>query len=251
MAQNSTWFQATNSVLNLAQLPLIVNAAAFDAGQLSKYQNAAKFKIDFAHRHLTLKMCTEFTNRKFLLPIQSGVTDYPLDTGISGESLKYHSWYNITAGSPYAQHLNFMKYEDYTDQYPDQTVLQSGPPEFMVQLPHDATLDVNTITPMVRVFPIPDASYTLQYQARLNFYPLTSSGSFIMWPPPYEHGLWMWAFEYLEVDLAEGREGMLGQLADEVISQIRVMSQNAEEVRKGVRLPRLTRRYRYRGTYFG
>lgn len=249
---NSTWLQATNSVLQLAQLPIIGNPANFDGGQISKYQAAARWKIDFAHRHLTLKMVTAFTNRKFTLPIQAGTTDYVLNTGISAESLKYHSWYNITAGSPYAQFLPVVKYEDYLDKWPDQTVVQSGPPEYMVQLPYDSQLDYPNPSPRIRVFPVPDAAYTLQYQARLNYYPLVNSGSVIAWPPEYEHGLWSWAWKFLEIDLAEGREAMLDALVDEVISRIRVVSMAAEEVRKGVRMPHLSsRRYRYRGSYFG
>ena len=248
---NSTWFEATNSVLNLAQLPNVGSTAAFDAGQMTKYQAAAMWKIDFAHRHLTLKMVTAFTNRKFQLPIQAGVTDYVLDVGISAESLKYHSWYNITAGSSYAQPLKFVKYEDYTDAWPDQTVIQSGPPEYMVQLPYDATLDAVNPLPRVRVFPIPDANYQLQYQARLNFYPLVDSSSILLWPPVYEHGLWAWAWKFLEVDLAEGREASLDALVDDVISRIRVVSMAAEEVRKAVRMMKMTSRNRFRGNYFG
>jgi len=247
---NSNWFQATNSVLNLAQLPLISTTNAFDAGQLTKYQNAAKFKIDFAQRHLTLKMVTAFTNRKFQLPISAGTTDYALDTGITAESLKYHSWYNITPGNAFDQSLPLMKYEDYTDQWTDQTVVPSGPPEVIVQLPYDRQLDVIGITPRVRVYPVPDASYTLQYQARLNFYPLVNSTSIILWPPEYEHGLWSWAWKFLEVDLAEGREAMLDALTDEVISRIRTVSMSAEEVRKGVRMPHLTWRRNFSRGYF-
>lgn len=242
---NSTWFATTNSVLQLAQLPLISSTASFDApigsGGLSKYQDAAKWKVDFAHRHLTLKMCTAFTQYKFSLSVQPGITDYILDTGINSESLSYHSWYNITAGSPYAGYLPLYKYEDYMDQWPDQTVIQSAPPQYVVQLPYDRTLDTGNPQPRIRVFPVPDAAYQLQYQARLNPFPLTTSSSIILWPPPYEHGLWTWAWKFLEIDLAEGREQMLDALVDDVISQIRVMSQKAEQVRKGVRLPHLGR----------
>lgn len=252
---NSTWYASTNSVLQLAQLPTILNTSSFDAptgsGGLSKYQDAAKWKIDFAHRHLTLKMCTAFTTYKFQLIIQPGITDYILDMGINSESLSYHSWYNITAGSPYAQFLRLMKYEDYTDIWPDQTIVQSGPPEYVVQLPYDRTLDTDNPMPRIRIFPVPDTTYTLQYQARLNPFNLVNAASQILWPPQYEHGLWSWAWQYLEIDLAEGREGSLAALVDEVISQIRVMSQKAEEVRKGVRIvPRLGNR-RYRRGYGG
>jgi hypothetical protein len=250
---NSNWFQATNSVLLLTQLPQVASPAIFDANQLTKYQSAARYKVDFAHRHLTLKMVTAFTNRKFQLPIQQGVTDYQLDTGISAESLKYHSWYNITAGSPYTGFLPLMKYEDYMNAWPDQTIIQSGPPQYVVQLPYDRQLDLNEPQPRIRIFPIPDNSYTLQYQARLNYYPLVSSGSIILWPPEYEHGLWSWAWKFLEIDLAEGREQMLDAMVDDVISRIRTVSQSAEEVRKGVRVCHLNGRYgrRFRGSYFG
>jgi hypothetical protein len=254
---NSSWFSATNSVLQLAQLPIVQSTTSFDApigsGGLSKYQNAAKWKIDFAHRHLTLKMCTAFTQYKFQLSINAGVTDYILDTGINSESLSYHSWYNITPGNPYAGFLPLLKYEDYLDRFPDQTVIYSSPPEYVVQLPYDRTLDTGNPMPRIRIFPVPDNTYTLQYQARLNPFSLVNSGSQILWPPQYEHGLWSWAWKFLEIDLAEGREQMLDAMVDDVISQIRVMSQKAEEVRKGVRILSLNgrHRYRYRGGYFG
>ena len=253
---NSTWFQATNSVLQLANLPPVQNTTTFDQGistgtGLTKYQNAAAYKIDFAQRHLTLKMVTAFIKYKFQLIIFQGTTDYILDTGINAENLSYHSWFNITAGSPYAQALRLVKYEDYTTRWPDQTVLQQGPPEFVVNLPYDRTLDTGNPQPRIRIFPIPDNTYTLQYQASLNATPLTASGSQILWPPQYEHGLWAWAWQMLEVDLAEGRDQQLLAMVDEVVSRIRVMSQNAEEVRKGVRMPHLSGRGRRYGTGTG
>jgi hypothetical protein len=255
---NSTWFQATNSVLNLAVLPQVVSTAVFDGGQLSKTQNAAKYKIDFAHRHLTLQVRTYMDNAKFSLPIQAGMSDYPLDLGISGEALRYHGWYNITPGGNYDRHLKFMLYEDYMNKWPDQTVVWSGPPQYIVQLPYDRQTDFPTGAfnpiPMVRVYPIPDTNYTLQYQAALNAPPLISSSSQILWPTAYEHGIWAWAWKFLEVDLAEGREMMLDALVDQVLSRIKLASQPASEVRKGVRMMRMNQGGYGRGRqggYFG
>lgn len=257
---NSTWIQATNSVLNLAQLPICQSEAAFNAGQLPKYQNAAKYKVDFAHRHLTLRVRTAFDNCRFQLPIQAGTTDYVLDTGINAESIKYHSWYNITAGSAYAQHLQFMLYEDYMDMWPDQTQVQQQPPCYVVQLPYDRSLDypVGAFAPMprVRIYPIPDDSYILEYQAALSAAPLTVATSQILWTQDYEHGLWAWAWNFLEVDLAEGREVQLEAMVDQVVTRIKLASQPAEEVRKGVRMMKMNNRRRsgWRrggGGYFG
>lgn len=250
----STWFQATNSVLNLAQLPLIASTSVFDSGVLTKYQSAAKYKVDFANRHLSLKLVTTTMNRKFSLTTTSGTQAYDLSSTTLSENLKTHSWYNITAGSSYVGPLNLVRYEDYLNSWPDQTIVPSGPPEFMVQVPYDATTDTPTLglTPLVWTFPIPDATYTLQYQAHLNATPLTSSGSNISWSPQYEHGLWTWAWKFLEVDLAEGREASLDALVDEVITRIKMLSTTAEEVRKGVRMMKLTsRRGHYGGSYFG
>jgi len=261
MAPNSTWIEATNSVLNLAQLPTVKSVAAFNAGQIAKYQTAAKYKIDFAQRHLGLSMTTAMSNAKFQLPIQQGVADYVLDIGISAEAIKYHSWYNTTANSSYAQHLKFMLYEDYMDMWPDQTptVIQSGPPQYVVQLPYDRSLDfapgATEPMPRVRIYPIPDAQYNLEYQGRLNAYSLTQASDQILWPKAYEHGLWSWAWKLLEVDLAEGREASLDALVDQVVSRIKVASQAASEVRKGVRMMSMNYGRRRRsgrgGGYYG
>jgi hypothetical protein len=251
---NSTWFMATNSTLTLAALPTIASTTLFDSGPLSKYQNLFKFQIDFAHRYLSNRMATRFTNRKFQLPIVEGTTTYVLDTGISGESLKYHSWVNNTPGNAYARVLKYMRYEDFEAAWPDPTIIQSGPPEYIVQLPLDRTLDVDNPQARVMVFPVPDNSYNLQYEARLNCYPLTSSASIIMWPPEYEHALWAWAKAYSEIDLAEGREQALLPLAEAVLNNVRIMSMEAEEVRKGVRLMTTwggRRRWRRSSGYFG
>lgn len=258
---NSNFFSATNSVLQLATLPPVQTAAIFDAGittgqGMTKYQNAAAYKIDFAQRHLNLKMTTAFTKYKFLLNIFQGTTDYILDTGINAENLAYHSWFNITAGSPYAAPLKLITYEDYTSQWPDQTVIQQGPPLYVVNLPYDRQLDSGNPMPRIRIFPIPDATYQLQYQASLNATLLTSgstpSQNQLLWPPQYEHGLWMWAWNMLEVDLAEGREAQLNAMVDDVVSRIRVQSQNAEEVRKAVRIMHYSGRRRrgYGSGYF-
>jgi len=234
----------------LAALPTIVNTTAFDNGPLSKYQNLYKFNVDFAHRYLSNRMATRFTNRKFQLPIAAGTTVYALDTGMSGESLKYHSWANITAGSSYASTLQYMKYEDFLQMWPDSTIIQSGPPQYIVQLPLDRTLDTTQPQARIQVYPIPDATYQLQYEARLNAYPLINSASIILWPPEYEHALWMWVKAWGEVDLAEGREQALLPLAEQVINNVRIMSMEAEEVRKGVRLPRMGGFWRRRATSY-
>jgi hypothetical protein len=250
----SNWFSATNSVLQLAQLPVIASTTVFDSGVLTKYQNAAKYKIDFANRHLALKVQTTMSNRKFTITTTAGTQAYALNTGILSENLKYHSWYNITAGSPYYGPLKLVKYEDYMDMWADQTIVQQGPPLYMVQVPYDGTTDTPALglNPMIWCYPIPDAVYTLQYQAHLNYNPLTASGSLISWPPQYEHGLWSWAWKFLEIDLAEGREQMLDALVDDVVTRIKVASQTAEEVRKGVRMLKLSgRRGQRGGGYFG
>lgn len=235
---NSTWYQCTNSALGLAALPTIMTTASFDNNvpPLSKYQDLYKRMVDFAHRFLSERMATRFTNRKFQLPIQTGTTVYTLDTGISGEALKFQSWVNLTAGSPYARVLKYMRYEDFLAMWPDSTIIQSGPPEYIVQLPLDRTLDTTQPQARVQVFPVPDNSYQLQYEARLNPYQLVDSSSIILWPPEYEHALWMWVKAYGEVDLAEGREQALIPLAEQVINNVRIMSMEAEEVRKGVRI---------------
>ena len=198
-------------------------------------------------------------NCKFQLPIQEGTTDYVLDTGISAEALRYHGWYNITPQSAYYGHLKFYLYEDYMNEWADQTQVQSGPPQYVVQLPYDRALDFSAGNfgpmPRVRIYPVPDANYTLQYQAALNPPVLTQSTDQILWPPAYEHGLWAWAWKYLELDLAEGRENGLEAMVDQVLTRIKLASQPASEVRKGIRMMRIGRRRGYRRSgssgYFG
>lgn len=255
---SSTWLQATNSLLGLAQLPLIPDATTFDGGQLTKYQDAAKRFFDLAHRQLSLKTTTNFTNRKFQLPISIGTLgtpstyQYALDLGINSEALKFHSFYNVTYGSSYATQLPVWKYEDYRTRWPEESQLWLAAPQAVIILPYDRTLDFPHGTPKVQIFPVPDANYNLEYQAKLNFYPLIKNDDLILWPPEYEHALWLWGQQWLEVALSEGREGAIAGFVQEAVNAVHIQSLTSIEVRKAVKLGiTMGRRRRFYGGYFG
>ena len=246
---NSTWFDCTNRVLGLAGLDQITDENTFDTLAMPKYQTLAKYLVLLANQMLSIRATRHFAERLIILNINAGTTDYAIDTGISPENIQLRTFFNVSTASPAKgqnREIRNWKYEEYLRKFPDQTIITRGSPQRWILLPVDRTLDSPEYK--VRIYPVPDQNYSLQYQAKLNAQPLEDSGSLILWPPEYEHALWLFAWNLLERDLGEGKEGNLEQLAREAAAQVRLASGVPADVRNApttMRLPTFRRRFEY------
>lgn len=245
---NSTWLQLTNATLLLAGLdPIPDDGTTFNVGPMAKYQDATKRFIQLGHQMMCVKAFRHFAER--LIPLQGfeGQSDYPLDTGMSPEGITLRSFFNVSPNVPQSYkntELRNWKYEEWLRRNNNPTInaTNTGPPTRWILLPLNRT----ALSPihMVRLWPTPDDNYLFQYKAKLNAYPLTLDTSIVLWPQEYEHVLTMFAWDLLERDLGEGKEGNIKALADKALAEVKLVSGVPEDIRKAPRTMRLPSRRR-------
>lgn len=248
---NSTWLEATNEVLALSSLPRIPSADAFNdetGDSLQKYQATTKQFVKLANMHLGVRARNHFATERFSFSTTVNTAIYELDTGLSPENIKFESFFNVTVGDNAAQNgeVFWLDYRRFMRLYPDLSKISTGLPLQWVLLPLES--DEDDPVDRIRLVPNPDAQYTLEYQAKLNAPALVDSDSKILFPPHYEHALWQFAWELLETDLGEGKEGRLGQMAREAANSVFLAAGRPPDARKAPRSMKLPSR-RYRGNW--
>lgn len=240
---NSTWLQITDEVLRLCRLRTIKTAAIFDSdpSTLSSFQSACKFYTKFCHQFMSVRAREWFNLRVIDLAIDSVTSNatFPLDTGISAEALKPHTFFNNSvANSSHNGPLEVWSPEYFDTLYPVKANITTGPPQAVVLYPPSRT-DESPVY-RVRVFPNPNASYLLQYKAHLNGYPLVNGSTKILWPFEYEHVITGLAWELMEaVSMGEGKEGPLMAMAQKAASDVFLVGSIPTDIRRGVKMFRM------------
>lgn len=228
------WMEGTNEVLLLGSLPKIPSAAAFDdEANLTPEQLKAKYLIRLGQMAESPRMVAEFLKRRLPLPFQAGVSTYDLDPGINPGTLKFGSFFDVTAGGNGFE-LKAWDYNDYKRMYPDASIVPTGKPHNYILVPPER----EEVDPNWRVilFPTPDADGDAQYIARINPTALVDSTSYLTWPFDYEYALWMWAWYLMEQDLGEGKEGVIMALANKAFKDIKIANFASDAQRKTVRV---------------
>jgi hypothetical protein len=226
----------TNEVLRLSLLPIIADDATFnDDNQLQEFQSAAKWYVRLAHKHLTLRAVKHFATRRIELPISADQHTYELDLGINASAIQIRSFFNVTPNGTANRELRaFLDYEDFLRQNPVLEDITEGMPQRFVVLPLERSEGVNP-RHQVRIYPNPDANYTLQYRAKLNATALNQASDQVLWPEEYEHALWIFSWAQVERALGEGKEGVLDQLARQAASDVQLVAGVPDDNKKAIR----------------
>lgn len=249
---NSTWFQTTNKILELKGQLQISSADNFNnpITGLTRIQSQTRAFVDLCDRLLNVKRNNRDTSQEFALTTQVGNPDilstytYQLDASISIESIRYWSFFNTTpqsddAGSTTsisAQGIYNMPYREFRRRWPDFTSIPLSPPVLWVIMPKSLMQGgVGIVNDTILFYPIPDAVYTIQYQAKTNAVPLQLDTDPILWSPQYEHVLWTWAGAWLEDALGEGKGQMAQYYAERALSEYLFWAAGPDEERKAIR----------------
>lgn len=251
---NSVWVILANNILRQSGLPEIPidnpnvlpgsnqsMSTAFDnpgQGLMTRYQSCAKEFIRLIHEKISVDLPVNFARRRFTLnlnPITGAI--YPLDSGMSVESLTFDSFRNVSVQPPGPGVLRNWTYEYFTQRYPDLSQIYSGAPTNYILLPVERT----NVSPVynVRFFPNPDQAYNIEYIAQLNPYALKVSSDIVLWPREYEHVITDMARFELEDLLGEGKAGTLGMQAEKAYQKARQKATPPRAERKGVRMKRM------------
>lgn len=248
MAINSNWITLTNNILRQSALSEIspVNFDQQGVGVLTRYQSCAKEYIRHIHEMWSVDLPTEFARRKMQLNITEGQSIYPLDIGISVESLTFDSFRNITQNGSASKLYNWT-YEFFSRRYPDVSQIETSRPTHYILLPVDR---VNS-SPVynVRIFPNPDSTYNLEYIAQVNAYQLALSTDQVLWPPEYNHVLEELSRADLEDILGEGKGATVGSTAYRAYQKMRAKATRPSAERKTIRMQVMYTRKRSLGYY--
>lgn len=249
---NSTWRAATNNVLALSSLPEIESDADFNngGGSLQKFQSVAKQFVKLGHHHLGVRARNHFNTERFEFDTSTLTAIYEIQTGLSPENIKLESFYTVSTGDKanFNQPLREMSYDRFQKLYPDISKIPTGAPEYVVLLPLEG--DDEDPPHRLRVVPDPDDVYKIEYQCVLHAGQLTTATSKILFPPHYEHALWEFCWELLEIDLGEGKEAKIGFLAREAANAVFLAAGRTMNSRKGPRSMRIPSIGRGRSGYY-
>lgn len=237
---NNTYRGMTNRLLRQRGLPEIVSDDVFNqpnAGLMARYQLVARELIAIIHEMACVDLPVNFARRRFELPIDNvqGAI-YPLDTGMSIESLTFDSFRNITPNASGPLRLANWTYEYFSARY-DQSMIPSAPPTNFIILPVERT----AASPIyrVRIYPNPDKAYTIEYIAQLNPYSLVNATDTVLYPPEYEHVILMEAAAALEDLLGEGKGGSIYVQAQRAHSKARQKATAPRAEKRAVRMKKM------------
>lgn len=234
---NSTYLAATNKVLELAGQRQISSAASFDAPTtaLSRVQQLARAYVDLASRFLLTKLNKRFMQREFTFGTDSMTLVYTLDPNIDSESLVFHSFFFVDQGQ--VAPIRNWDYREFRALYPDDDDIPTGIPNRWILLPiAGQSNEIIDPTHAIMFYPRPDAIYTIRYQAKLNAQPLSLSTDKILFPPEYEHSLWLQGRLFLEQILGEGKDANIERFASQAASEVNMWADGPEEVRHAVKI---------------
>lgn len=245
---NSTWFQTTNYILELAGQIQVSSSINFNnpITGLNRIQSQVRRFVDMCNRMLARKIYNRDRIQEFQLltrvgnpNVQTSFT-YTLDSSIRMESLRYLSFYNITSqgtGNPVGSiPLYNVEYREFREKYPDFTQIPTGPPINWIIMPKSligggAGIQLETII----FFPIPDNVYTINYQAGVKIVPLLLDTDSILFAPDNEDVLWNWGLAFLEDALGEGRGQTMQYYAEQVLKDYMWRMAGPEEERRAIR----------------
>lgn len=212
---NSTFYASVNKILGLSGQLEVTSTSDFDIeSNLSKAQYQTKLFTDLANRLLALEFNKRFAQREFSFSTTTVDNDYALDSTAPLVGIKWHSFYNRTSGGVRNRRLLFKSYEEWESEFPNPEQQSRSGPIWWIPKPYNGKPD------RIILWPYPDAAYTINYQAKLDTVPLTTSNQNILFPTEYEHVLWIKGRIFLEESLNEGRSANMEILAREAVADV-------------------------------
>ena len=248
---NSSWMQVTNKVLELRGQNQITSPDNFNSeyqAGLTRMQQLARAFVEMCDRFLNVKRNNRDTSQEFQIVTQAGQplvpssNWYSIDQSVTAASIRYWSFFNVTPQSSSttsyspAQQIFNVPYREFLARYPDITTIQTGPPVNWILLPKSLIGGGTGLQyDKIMFYPVPDATYQINYQAKTKAVALTLHSDPVLWSPEYEHVLWTYASAFLEDAIGEGKGQNLFGLAEKFVSDYLMWESGPDEERKCVR----------------
>lgn len=206
--------------------------AQFDNdAQLTAPALKLKMFINKCNKMLIRHLNKNFTQRLFTFNTADGVAVYPLDLTTQLEGILYHSVRCNTTGAN--RPLQHMAYNLFRETYTDLTTVNSGKPIYWTDLISGAAVG-NTRENSIRLTPIPDDIYEIEYAAKLVAENLITHDQTILWPVETEDVLITWAGAMLENKL--GVDKNLDDYAQMALDDVRAWYERPIDKKLAVRM---------------
>jgi hypothetical protein len=130
-----------------------------------------------------------------------------------------------------------MEYREFRNIYPDFTSIETGSPEKWIIIPKTlVNPGAGIVNDAIMFYPVPDAIYSIVYQAKTNATPLELSGDKVLWTQPYEHILLTHAGMFLEDIMGQNKGALMTSYAQKALSEYNFwVSHGPEEQRSAIR----------------
>ena len=249
-ATYSTWYALTNRVLENRGLTQITSTTNFDSPitNLTRVQSLARAFVSLCDEMLNVHRNNRDTVQEFQITTAPGnpatpVSNYyTLDASISVENLRYLSFFNTTpansvTGTVSAFELRNMEYREFRRIYPDFTAIETGSPQKWIIIPKTLiNPGAGIVNDAIMFYPVPDAIYTIIYQAKTNARQLELSSDNVLWLQQYEHILLMHAGMFLEDIMGQNKGALMTSYAMKALSEYNFwVNRGPEEQRAAVR----------------
>lgn len=209
----ATWRGEVNKALILSGQATIADNTVFDNETIDKIQLQAKYAYQRAYMRMWREGRWRFNEREFSVSAVDGTSDYNVDTTTAPEYFVEGSFRITSPTASAASPLQYVRYQDYVNTFPQGNGTTEGAPAYWVLLPPDGTG-----TDKIRFYPTPNASYTVKYRAYLQPTELSAGNSTVAFPTAMQDILIEFCQVYLESLLGEGKQGDFNVLFQEALS---------------------------------
>lgn len=209
--------------------------ANFGTDKETKYQRQLRRFFEYCFEAVLNKMNEPWMQRRFELPLTTGISTYDLDAVCSIENLVPFSVILLGASSqgwlkPYPG-----GYREWRKVYTDESLVSTAQPVWWFELPTEAASTVRTNK--LRFDPIPDADYICEYQCKINAPTPQGKDDLLVIPNEYIFAMQAAGGRLLEWAIKGGvTDGSMYDLAQQAIASVKQISSGPEERKQGVRM---------------
>lgn len=215
--EHSTFGDICNTILQQAGLPKITDTEAFNSRSgLQRPHSLVIAYVDDADAKLVVRLTEIFTGRRFVGSTTANQKTLDVNELTDLEGIKYQS---LRLVDRTGRRLNFMPYHIWREYNPDLDNLRTGSPESWTYWDQPEEDGLEQTTKQIVLYPVPDATYQIEYSAKVNHQKLVNFDAKILWPSKYEHVLTGFGRSMLEEKMGTGDYSAYAQAALDNVRQ--------------------------------
>ncbi len=214
---------------------MAISDADFGTDMETKYQRQLRRFFEYCFEAVLNKMNEPWMQRRFELPLTTGISTYPIDALCSIENLVPFSIILLGTASPGGLKAYPGGYKEWRRVYTDESLVSTAQPVWWFEMPTEAAEGVRTNN--IRFDPIPDTDYVCEYQCKINAATPEARTDELVFPNEYIFAIQAAGGRLLEWSLKGGiTDQSMYDLAQQAIASVKQISSGPEERKQGGRL---------------